>query len=96
MTKKLLPFFIGYYVVWAWVSGELQICCKNTFGLYWVNYYTFVSMSKKPIEWENVKVRKTIVDKLRTHKKETGVSIMAFVELAVLDRLSSKIKKSAK
>jgi len=53
-------------------------------------------MNNKATEWENVKIKKQIVERLRSHKKQTGVSITAFVEMAVLERLSAKIKSSKK
>lgn len=44
-------------------------------------------MSKKTTQWENIKVEKAIVNKLRSHKKKTGVSLMAFTRLAILEKL---------
>lgn len=44
-------------------------------------------MSTKTTEWENIKVRRSVVNKLRSHKKKTGVSIMAFTEKAILEKL---------
>ncbi len=36
---------------------------------------------------ESVKLKTSIVNKVRLHKKETGVSISAFIEMAIDDRL---------
>ena len=47
-------------------------------------------MTKKPTEWENVKVKKAVVNKMRSNKKKTGVSIMAFTEMAILEKFSKK------
>jgi len=44
-------------------------------------------MSNKITQWENIKVEKSIVDKLRSHKRKTGVSIMAFTRAAILEKL---------
>jgi hypothetical protein len=44
-------------------------------------------MSEKITTWENIKVPKAVVNKLRTYKKKTGVSLMAFTKNAILEKL---------
>ncbi|HRP33530.1 MAG TPA: hypothetical protein PKV73_16660 [Agriterribacter sp.] len=48
---------------------------------------------RKESKWENIKLEKAVVDKLRTHKQKTGVSITAFITIAInkeLSKLKSK------
>jgi predicted GIY-YIG superfamily endonuclease len=53
-------------------------------------------------EYENIKFKKEVVDRMRENKKKTGVPIATFAEKAVLDKLppvekiSQKIKSSRK
>ena len=49
-------------------------------------------MSEKFYKWENVKVRKHILNKIRSHKKKTKLPIIAFVEAAILDKLEKENK----
>jgi hypothetical protein len=55
-----------------------------------------------PMQYENIKFKKEIVERIRENKKKTGVPIATFAEKAVLDKLppvekiSQKIKSSRK
>jgi hypothetical protein len=44
-------------------------------------------MSTKATEWENVKLKKSVVNKLRSYKKKTGLAISVFAEKAILNYL---------
>lgn len=45
-------------------------------------------MSTKSTQWENVKLPKEIVDKLRSNKDQTGVSMKAFIVMAISEKLT--------
>lgn len=40
---------------------------------------------------ESIRISKVIIDKIRIHKRGTGVSIRSFVELAVMSKLPKRI-----
>lgn len=46
-------------------------------------------MGKKIKEYENIKLSKKTVDKLRKHKKQTGIAISIFVEKLIANALST-------
>jgi hypothetical protein len=48
--------------------------------------------SKKQPEYENVKLLKSYVNKIRENKKETGVSIIAFTHQAIDEKLERQVK----
>lgn len=50
--------------------------------------------SKNIIEYESVKIKKSLVDRVRANKEITGVSITSFFEKAAEDRLSSEKLKT--
>lgn len=52
-----------------------------------VVYITFVSMKENNSKWENIKIEKKILNKVRSHKKKTGISLMAFTKQAILEKL---------
>lgn len=41
----------------------------------------------KKTDWENVKIRKVVLDRLRKHKEQTHIPILKMVELAVIKYL---------
>jgi hypothetical protein len=48
-----------------------------------------MKQSKENIEYESVKIKKALVNRVRSHKELTGVSISAFFEKAAEDKLTS-------
>jgi len=48
--------------------------------------------SKKKLEYENIKVPKSYVDKIRENKQTTGVSIIAFTCQAIDEKLERQVK----
>lgn len=49
--------------------------------------------TQMPTEWENVKMRKALLQRLRKNKKDTGVPIITFVEKAVTKELDNHKNK---
>jgi len=49
---------------------------------------------KKPTEYESVKIKTEIVDKVRKNKVKTGVPVATFFEQAAEEKLKSKTSKS--
>lgn len=47
---------------------------------------------KKPTEYESVKIKTEIVDKVRKNKVKTGVPVATFFEMAAEKELSKKSK----
>ena len=60
--------------------------------------YTFVSMKEKyqKPKFENVKVRRDVLNKVRQHKEDTRMPIIAFVETAIEEKLSKTKPSKAK
>lgn len=46
------------------------------------------------METESIKIKKTLVSKLRTNKEKTGVSIQKYVEQAVEEKMKRDRKKT--
>ena len=49
--------------------------------------------TKKDNDWENVKMRRKLVNRLRENKEKTFVPIIKFVEVAVLEKLEKQKSK---
>lgn len=50
-------------------------------------------ITKVANSWENVKMRKPLLERLRKNKIDTGVPIITFVEKAVTEKLDYKKSK---
>ncbi len=48
-----------------------------------------MKQAKGNIEYESVKIKKEVVNRVRAHKDLTGISISAFFEKAAEDKLSN-------
>jgi hypothetical protein len=53
-------------------------------------------MSTQTTQWENVKLKKEVVDMLRSHKEETGIPITVFLERIILREIKPLPAKKKK
>lgn len=58
--------------------------------LLWKQFY--IMALKKESEYESVKIKTAIVDKVRANKKKTGVPVATFFEMAAEKELSKPKK----
>lgn len=71
---------------------------RNKICYFGGNITTLASMKKKKkivLDLESVKIKKSIVDKVREYKSKTGVSISAFFEIAA-DEFFMQLKQAQK